>query len=124
MVFGWVFVLMVLFGAGCSLVADPDAESGGEDAATGTVIIAVETEPAGQAGSFTFTGVPTRTLTADSTLVASDLEPGTYTTTEIDPAPDFDVTAVSCDDGGSETSSSGDPQTRTPAIAPALSALM
>jgi hypothetical protein len=73
----------------------------------------VETEPAGQSGSFWFTGVPSGTITASSTLVVADLEPGTYTTTQVDPAPDFDLVAVRCDDGDSATTSRGDPQTRT-----------
>jgi hypothetical protein len=77
------------------------------------LIIRVATEPAGQVHSFTFTGVPTGTITTESTLVVADLEPGTYTTTQIDPAPDFDVTAVRCDDGEDGLASSGDPQTRT-----------
>jgi hypothetical protein len=77
------------------------------------LIISVVTEPAGQAGSFTFTGVPSGTISIDNTLVVTDLAPGTYTTTQVNPAPDFDVAAVECDDGDSATPSSGDAQTRT-----------
>ncbi|MDX1614519.1 MAG: hypothetical protein R3300_09430 [Candidatus Promineifilaceae bacterium] len=109
--------------AGCSLVAgddEGDASSGesntGPETNTGTIIIDQRTVPAGQAGSFTYTGVPSGTISADSTLVVADLEPGTYTTTEVDPAPDFDVTAVECDDQASASPSSGDAGSRTAVI--------
>jgi len=123
-VWGLSLLLLLLFAVGCSLVEQPaDGPAGGDaggdpggDAPTGTIIIRVETEPAGQAGSFLFTGVPTGTVSVDSTLVVSDLAPGTYTTTEFDPAPDFDVTAVQCDDGDTGLASSGDPQTRTAVV--------
>jgi hypothetical protein len=58
-------------------------------------------------------GVPTGTVPANGTLVVADLEPGTYTTTEADPAPRFDPTAVRRDDGGSPNVSRGDPTTRS-----------
>ena len=118
---GWGFslLLLMLVAVGCSLVegtgedpaGDPVGDPGGE-ASTGTVIIAVETDPAGQAGTFQFTGVPSGTVSVDATLVVTDLEPGTYTTTQVDPAPDFDLTAVRCEEGDSELASRGDPQTR------------
>jgi len=38
---------------------------------------------------------------------------GTYTSTEDDPAPGFDLTAITCDDGGSATPSTGDLGART-----------
>lgn len=113
----FVWLLIVLVTTGCSLIevsedgADVTFEAG--PGSGGTAIIRVETAPAEQAGAFQFTGVPTGTVTVDSTLVVSDLEPGTYTTTQVDPAPGFDVTAVRCDDGDSDTVSQGDPQTRT-----------
>ena len=118
-----LLVLLALTVGGCSLVAEPEEGSGaaveppdaGSSAAdeTGTLVISAVTVPAGQAGSFTVTGVPSGTITTEGTLVVTDLAPGTYTTTHIDPAPDFDVTAVECDDGDSATPSSGDAQTRT-----------
>ena len=113
----WVRLFVVLLLVGCSLIdsagSPSDSASEADGASGGTAIIRVETEPAGQAGTFQFTGVPTGTLTVESTLVVSDLEPGTYTTTQVDPAPGFDVSAVRCDDGDSATVSRGDPQTRT-----------
>jgi hypothetical protein len=118
-----MLTLLALAVAGCGLVAGPEEGSGAATAIpdtgaspadeSGTLIISAVTLPAGQAGSFTVTGVPSGTISTDGTLVVSDLEPGTYTTTQIDPAPDFDVSAVECDDGGSPTASSGDAQTRT-----------
>jgi len=111
------FILLLI--AGCSLIdgGDGDGSSSGEgdgdpETGRGTIIVAQQTVPAGQAGSFTYTGVPTGTISSDGTLVVSDLEPGTYTTTEVDPAPDFDVTAVACDDDDS----SGDAATRTAVV--------
>jgi hypothetical protein len=109
--------------AGCGLVADPEEASevrsepaepvSGEEDSSGTLIVTAVTVPANQASAFQFTGVPTGTISTDSTLVVTDLAPGTYTTTEANPAPDFDLTAVDCDDGGSITPSQGDAQTRT-----------
>lgn len=115
-----LFLLVV----GCSLT-DGEATIGGStvvpndtgsESETGTIIITVDTEPSGQAGSFLFTGVPSGTITVDNTLVVSDLDPGTYTTTEVNPAPNFDVTAVRCDDQERGLASSGDAQTRTAVI--------
>jgi hypothetical protein len=122
--YSWLLLLTAVLAAGCSLIDNPEANpatapdpaSGTEEADKGTIIVNVATEPANEAGSFTFTGVPTGTLTTESPLVVADLPPGTYTTTQIDPAPDFDVTAVTCDDGDSDTTSSGDPQTRTAVV--------
>jgi len=118
-VWGFSLVLLMLVAVGCSLVEgtgeDPAGDPGGDPSA-GTVIIAVETEPAGQAGTFRFTGVPSGTLSADTTLVVTDLAPGTYTTTQVDPAPDFDVTAARCEEGDGGLASSADPQTRTAVV--------
>jgi hypothetical protein len=112
MMVGFFLVLLALSAVGCSLMDETSVDPGG-DASGGTVIITVETEPGGQAATFQFTGVPTGTVSTDGTLVVTDLEPGTYTTTERDPAPDFDLTAVQCDDGDSPTASGGDPGSRT-----------
>jgi hypothetical protein len=79
----------------------------------GTAVVASQVVPDGASASFQFTGVPSGTTPANGTLVVTNLSPGTYTTTEVDPAPEFELTAVECDDGGSATASSGDPQTRS-----------
>jgi hypothetical protein len=79
----------------------------------GTAIVVTESVPEDAAGSFQFTGVPSGTVPGRGTLVAADLTPGTYTTTEIDPSPEFELTAVECDDSNSQSASSGDAQTRT-----------
>ena len=116
-------IVALMLAAGCSLIDDggsdsstPIEEESGPVSDTGTIIIRQQTVPAEQAGSFQYTGVPTGTISADSTLVVSNLEPGTYTTTEVDPAPDFDVTGVECDDGGSASPSDGDAMSRTAVI--------
>jgi len=118
----YLSLIAMLLVTGCSLiegVTGGDAETDGTDVDSdqarrgGTLIVDSVTAPAGQAAPFQFTGVPTGTISAGGTLVVSDVAPGTYTTTEVDPAPNFDVTAVECDDGGSPSVSSGDPQTRT-----------
>jgi hypothetical protein len=112
LLFATIFSLVaILIAAGCSILGSPPGDGG--DSGNGTIIIDQQTVPPGQPGTIQFTGVPTGTISGDATLVVSDLEPGTYTSTEIDPAPDFDVTAVECDDGDSASPSSGDPQTRT-----------
>ena len=122
----YVLLLLVvgLSVAACSLVSESQPEpepavvqSEGDVADNGSpsgmLIISAETVPEGLAGSFRFTGVPTGTISAKDTLVVADLAPGTYTSTQVDPAPDFDLTAVECDDGDSATPSSGDASTRT-----------
>ena len=78
----------------------------------GTIIVEKQTEPDGAAGSFTFSGDAAGTVSDGETIVVSDLLPGTYTATEDDPTPAFDLTAITCDDGGSATPSSGDVGTR------------
>jgi len=101
---------------GCSLVegtGEGPAGDMGRDVPTGTIVIAVETEPAGEPGTFQFTGVPSGTVSVDTTLVVTDLAPGTCTTTRVDPARDFELTEVVCSDGDSPLPSSGDPQTRS-----------
>lgn len=92
---------------------DSTASSPANASGEGTIIVQQQTVPSGQAGSFQFTGVPTGTISSNGTLVVSNLSPGTYTTTEVNPAPDFDLTAVECDDNASDTPCSGDSQTRT-----------
>ncbi|MDX1691973.1 MAG: hypothetical protein R3290_13220, partial [Acidimicrobiia bacterium] len=82
--------LLVASGAVIAVVA-----AGGDTDDPGTIVVAVETEPPGSAGTFAVTGVPSCAYTdegpaepcipAGGTLVVTDLEPGTYTTTMVDP---------------------------------------
>ena len=115
--------LVALTVAGCGPAAGPEEGSGAGTETrhtidsnvddSGTLIISAVSVPAGQTGSFTFTGVPTGTIPTEGTLVVADVAPGTYTTTQVNPVPDFDVTAVDCDDGSSPTPSNGDASSRT-----------
>ena len=82
------------------------------------LIVASQTIPDGAGGEIQFTGVPTGTISTNGTLVASNLSSGTYTSTQVDSAPDFELTAVEFDDGDSATPSSGDPATRTAVFNP------
>jgi len=114
-----VVVICLLPLVACGLVQDDGAPApsgaGGDPQAPG-LIVKTETIPADQAGTFTFTGVGAPQgvdIQTGGTFVLSDLEPGTYTLTEVDPAPDFDVAEVTCDDGDSEVPSAGDANTRT-----------
>jgi hypothetical protein len=111
-------VAVTLLAVSCSLVdssedTTPDAQP---PTGPGTIVITSETEPPGQAGAFQVTGVPSGTVSTGGTLVVADLPAGTYTTTQVDPAPEFDLTSVACDDQDSGTPSSGDPGTRSAVI--------
>jgi len=84
-----------------------------ENTKRGTIIVEKQTLPDGAPGSFTFTGTAAGTISDNGQIVVSDLVPGTYTSTESDPTPSFDLTSIVCDDGSSQTPSSGDVATRT-----------
>jgi hypothetical protein len=79
----------------------------------GTIIVEKQTSPDGAAGSFTFTGDIAGTIFDNGQLTVSNLAPGTYTSTENDPLPDFALTSIACDDGSSATPSTFDLGTRT-----------
>jgi hypothetical protein len=80
----------------------------------GTIIVEKQTNPDGAAGSFTFTGTASGTISDNGQIVVPNLHAGTYTSTENDPTPaSFELTSISCDDGGSANPSSGDVGTRT-----------
>ena len=66
----------------------------------GTIIVEKQTSPDGAAGSFTFTGTAAGAIGDNGTITVNDLVPGTYSSTENDPGPDFDLGAIVCDDGG------------------------
>jgi len=69
----------------------------------GSIIVEKQTLPDGAAGSFTFTGDATGTISDGGQIVVSNLAPGTYTSTE-DLATGFELTSITCDD----TNSTGD----------------
>jgi hypothetical protein len=79
----------------------------------GTIIVKKVTNPGGAAGSFTFTGDASGSIGDNGTITVNNLAPGTYTSTEADPTPTFDLSGISCNDGGSANPSSGDTGTRT-----------
>jgi RNA polymerase sigma factor (sigma-70 family) len=66
----------------------------------GTVIVAPEVLSGDETGSFTHRCVPSGTVSSGGELIVTDLAPGTYTSTEVDPTSDFELTEVACDDGG------------------------
>ena len=68
-----------------------------------------QTNPDGASGSFTFTGTAAGTISDNGTIVVGNLVPGTYTSTENNPAPNFDLTSITC----SDANSTGDKDTRT-----------
>jgi hypothetical protein len=79
----------------------------------GTIIVKKVTNPSGAPGSFTFTGDAAGSIGDGGTIEVDHLVPGTYTSTEADPTPAFDLTGISCDDGSSATASTGNVGTRT-----------
>jgi hypothetical protein len=81
--------------------------------ARGTIIVKKVTNPVGASGTFTFTGDAAGSIGDGGTITVNDLVPGTYTSTEADPTPGFDLTNITCNDSGSATASSGSTATRT-----------
>ena len=81
--------------------------------ARGTIIVKKLTDPSGAAGNFTFTGDAAGTISDGGTITVGDLAPGTYTSTESDPTPGFDLTGLSCNDGASDTPSTVSLASRT-----------
>jgi len=71
-----------------------------------------QTNPDGAAGSFSFTGDAAGSIGDGGQITVSNLAPGTYTSTEGDPTPGFDLTSISCDDGASATPSTVNVGTR------------
>ena len=72
-----------------------------ENPQRGSIIVKKATVPAAAPGTFTFTGDAAGSIGDGGSIVVSDLVPGTYTSTEADPTPDFDLTSIVCDDGNS-----------------------
>ena len=79
----------------------------------GTIIVEKQTSPKGAVGSFAFTGDAAGSIGDGGQIVVNDLKPGTYTSTEADPGPNFDLGAIVCDDGQSATASTVDLATAT-----------
>jgi plastocyanin len=79
----------------------------------GKIIVEKQTVPDQATGGFTFSGALSGSIGDDGTLMSALIEPGTYTVTESDPTPDFDLTGIICTDQASATASSGDTGTRT-----------
>jgi len=79
----------------------------------GTIIVKKVTDPAGAPGSFTFTGTASGSIGSGGTITVGNLVPSTYTSTEADPTPAFDLTGITCDDGSSATPSTVSVGTRT-----------
>jgi uncharacterized cupredoxin-like copper-binding protein len=79
----------------------------------GTIIVEKQTNPDGAAGSFTFTGDAAGSISDGQQITVNNVVPGTYSSTESDPTPGFDLTNISCDDGGSATPSLTNLGTRT-----------
>jgi PKD repeat protein len=81
----------------------------------GTIIIVKESDPPGGTG-FGFTSDVTGHLSFElddgDSRTMSDVAPGSYTVTEDDPAPEYALDALSCDDGDS----TADPDSRSVSI--------
>ena len=67
----------------------------------GTIIVEKQVFPTGAVDAFAFAGDAAGTIGNGGQIVVSDLAPGTYTSTEADPGPDFQLTAITCDDDNS-----------------------
>jgi len=75
----------------------------------GKIIVEKQTDPDGATGSFSFTGTAAGSIGDGGQIVVDNLVPGTYTSTEGDPTPGFDLVSIVCDD----TDSTGTLATRT-----------
>jgi len=73
------------------------------------LIVEKQTDPDGATGSFTFTGTAAGTISDGGNIPVGNLVPGTYTSTENNPNPNFDLTSIVCTDGNS----TGDVTSRT-----------
>jgi hypothetical protein len=69
--------------------------------ATGTIVVEKQTDPDGAPGSYTFSGDATGVISDDGQIIVSGLSPGSYTSTENDPDPFFELSDISCDDANS-----------------------
>jgi uncharacterized repeat protein (TIGR01451 family) len=86
------------------------------DSKRGTVAIKKTTDPTATPGSFSFSGDLAGAIAAGGQLSRSNLpttNDATYTATETDPAPTFDLASIVCDDNSSARPSTGTVTTRT-----------
>ncbi len=67
----------------------------------GKIIVEKQTLPDGSPGSFAFTGDAAGSIGDNGQIVVDNLVPGTYTSTEGNPAPPFDLGSIACDDANS-----------------------
>ena len=74
---------------------------------TATIIVEKQTDPDGDTTLFYFAGIAPGSIADDGQIVVGDLWPGSYTVTESDPGPGFELTAIRCNDGGSASPSFG-----------------
>jgi hypothetical protein len=79
-----------------------------DDVPPGSIIVEKQTIPDGAAGDFTFSGDASGSISDNGQIVVTNLQPGTYTSTEIDLPAGFTLTSIVCDDGDSPNPSSGD----------------
>jgi hypothetical protein len=78
------------------------------DAQAGTAVVEMVALGPSAAATFEFTGVPSGSVMAGSSLQAASLAAGSYTTTLTPPSPEWVLVAITCDDGGSSVPSRGD----------------
>ena len=78
----------------------------------GSITVSKATIPTGDPTSFTFAGDVAGSIADGGTIVVADLLPGVYTSTE-SAVTGWDLTGILCDDGTSNTPSTGDVQTLT-----------
>jgi Tol biopolymer transport system component len=82
----------------------------------GTIVVKKQTQPAGAAGSFTFSGDAAGSIGEGGTITVLNLATvgsPTYHSTETNPTPNFDLTSISCDDDTSQHPSGSDLASRT-----------
>jgi hypothetical protein len=79
----------------------------------GTAVVEVVTVPPDPSRSFVFTGVPEGTVSAGDSIQATGLLEGMHTAMQRDPGPNFILTAITCDDSGSDNPSMGNIASRT-----------
>jgi hypothetical protein len=79
-----------------------------DDVPRGSIIVEKQTIPGGAAGSFTFTGNAAGSISDNEQIVATNLQAGPYTSTEVDLPAGFSLTSVFCDDALSATPSEVD----------------